>query len=143
VNIDEIIQALDALPEKDRLALEKEAFAATDDMRWVPNPGPQTQAYYCEADELFYGGQAGGGKSDLSIGLALTAHERSLILREWLHELGGRLRARLPSGLAALGILIALAVIFIGPLTLLEAASSAVGIGRRAQRPKGVEGEAA
>lgn len=83
MNLDEIIQALDGLPEKERLALEKEAFAATDDMRWVPNPGPQTQAYYCEADELFYGGQAGGGKSDLIIGLALTGHERSLILREY------------------------------------------------------------
>ncbi len=33
------------------------------------------------ADELFYGGQAGGGKTDLGLGLALTAHKRSLILR--------------------------------------------------------------
>ena len=48
---------------------------------WVPNPGPQTQAYFCEADELFYGGQAGGGKTDLGIGLALTLHKRSLLLR--------------------------------------------------------------
>jgi hypothetical protein len=40
----------------------------------VPNVGPQTEAYFCEADELFYGGQAGGGKTDLLIGLALTAH---------------------------------------------------------------------
>lgn len=31
-------------------------------IKWVPNPGPQTRAYFCEADELFYGGQAGGGK---------------------------------------------------------------------------------
>lgn len=29
---------------------------------WTPLPGPQTDAYYCEADELFYGGAAGGGK---------------------------------------------------------------------------------
>jgi hypothetical protein len=35
---------------------------------WVPNPGPQTQAFLCEADELFYG----GGKTDLGIGLALS-----------------------------------------------------------------------
>jgi hypothetical protein len=48
---------------------------------WVPNPGPQTGAYFCEADELFYGGQAGGGKTDLGIGLALTLHKRSLLLR--------------------------------------------------------------
>jgi hypothetical protein len=48
---------------------------------WTPNPGPQTIAYFCEADELFYGGQAGGGKTDLGLGLALTAHKRSLVLR--------------------------------------------------------------
>ncbi len=34
-----------------------------------------------KADELFYGGQAGGGKTDLGLGLALTAHRRSLIFR--------------------------------------------------------------
>ncbi len=34
-------------------------------------PGPQTEAYYCEADELFYGGAAGGGKTDLLLGTAL------------------------------------------------------------------------
>lgn len=54
---------------------------ATKDLVWVPNPGPQTMAYKCEADELFYGGSAGGGKTDLLVGLALTKHKRSLILR--------------------------------------------------------------
>src|SRR5216683_351383 len=48
---------------------------------WAPNPGPQADAYQCEADELFYGGQAGGGKTDLGLGLALTAHKRALVLR--------------------------------------------------------------
>ena len=28
---------------------------------WFPNPGPQTQAFESPADELFYGGSAGGG----------------------------------------------------------------------------------
>lgn len=49
--------------------------------KWLPNPGPQTDAYFSEADEVFYGGQAGGGKSDLEIGLALEEHYRSLLLR--------------------------------------------------------------
>jgi hypothetical protein len=49
--------------------------------RWKPNPGPQSLAYECRADELFYGGQAGGGKTDLIVGLSLTTHRRSLILR--------------------------------------------------------------
>ncbi len=48
---------------------------------WTPNKGPQSDAYDCPADELFYGGQAGGGKTELGLGLALTAHKRSLILR--------------------------------------------------------------
>jgi hypothetical protein len=49
--------------------------------QWQPNPGPQTLAYNSPADELFYGGQAGGGKSDLIVGLSLTAHQKSLVLR--------------------------------------------------------------
>lgn len=48
---------------------------------WQPNPGPQTDAYLSEADELFYGGAAGGGKTDLLLGLAGTQHHRSIIFR--------------------------------------------------------------
>jgi hypothetical protein len=48
---------------------------------WTPLPGPQTLAYHTPADELFYGGAAGGGKSDLLLGLAATSHLKSLILR--------------------------------------------------------------
>ena len=47
----------------------------------MPQTGPQTLAYLSEADELYFGGQAGGGKSDLILGLAATAHRRSLVLR--------------------------------------------------------------
>jgi hypothetical protein len=48
---------------------------------WTPQPGPQTMAYNSEADEVYYGGSAGGGKSDLLLGLAFTRHQRSLIFR--------------------------------------------------------------
>jgi hypothetical protein len=49
---------------------------------WVPMfRGPQKQAYESEADVLFYGGAAGGGKTDLVIGAALTRHRRSIIFR--------------------------------------------------------------
>ena len=54
---------------------------STGHILWTPNDGPQKDAYDCKADELFYGGQAGGGKSELGLGLALTRHKRSLILR--------------------------------------------------------------
>ena len=48
---------------------------------WVPNPGPQTEALASKADILFYGGAAGGGKTDLVVGAALTRHKRSIIFR--------------------------------------------------------------
>ena len=47
----------------------------------MPLPGPQTQALQTEADVLFYGGAAGGGKSDLLIGAALNEHTRSILFR--------------------------------------------------------------
>jgi hypothetical protein len=50
-------------------------------MPWTPWPGPQAMAYLTLADELYYGGAAGGGKTALAVGLALTQHRNSLILR--------------------------------------------------------------
>lgn len=54
---------------------------------WCPNPGPQTAALLSKADELFYGGSAGGGKSDLLLGLAVTEHEKSIIFRREFAQL--------------------------------------------------------
>ncbi len=48
---------------------------------WKPLPGPQTDALTSKADILFYGGAAGGGKTDLLIGAAHTEHKRSIIFR--------------------------------------------------------------
>jgi hypothetical protein len=81
MDLKDILATLGAIPEKERKELEALALSATKSMCWVPNPGPQTDAYFSPADELFYGGQAGGGKSDLIVGLALNEHDRSLILR--------------------------------------------------------------
>jgi hypothetical protein len=68
-------------PEK-RRELEKNPLVAAElKKRWRPTPGPQAEAYECAADELFFGGQAGGGKSSLLVGLSLTAHVQSLVLR--------------------------------------------------------------
>jgi hypothetical protein len=54
------------------------------DMRevfWRPLPGPQTMAYESVADVIGYGGGAGGGKTDLAIGKALTQHQRVAYFR--------------------------------------------------------------
>jgi hypothetical protein len=48
---------------------------------WTPQPGPQTLANNSRADEVGFGGQAGGGKTDLAIGLSLTQFTRSIIFR--------------------------------------------------------------
>lgn len=45
---------------------------------WHPHAGPQTFAYHCPAEELLYGGAPGGGKTELILGLALTAHSLQL-----------------------------------------------------------------
>ena len=54
---------------------------------WIPLPGPQTTAFNTDADITFYGGSAGGGKTDLAIGLALTKHEHSIIYRREAKQL--------------------------------------------------------
>src|SRR5574341_530270 len=56
---------------------------------WKLNPGPQTDAYYSEADELYFGGRAGGGKTALLLILAATQHMKSIIFRRTFKQLTG------------------------------------------------------
>jgi hypothetical protein len=69
--LDDILERL--LPHE---RAEFEQLLANDPARWRPLPGPQTEAYESEATIVGYGGAAGGGKSDLAVGLALTRHRR-------------------------------------------------------------------
>lgn len=87
--LDDIITRLSALSPDELEAFRGPINAATKKLRWAPNFGPQMQAYDCLADELFYGGEAGGGKTDLLLGTALNLHRRSLILRRLNGEVMG------------------------------------------------------
>lgn len=56
---------------------------------WTPLPGPQVMALESKADIVFFGGAAGGGKSDMLLGAALTKHRRSIIFRREYPQLKG------------------------------------------------------
>jgi hypothetical protein len=68
--------------EFDRLAVEGMPV-------WLPQVGPQSEALNSPADIIFYGGQAGGGKTDLLIGAALTTQQHSIIFRREAVQLVG------------------------------------------------------
>lgn len=80
--LQELLAQFEDKPEALQAAYE-EAQKVIGDRKWIPNPGPQTIAELTEADELFFGGQAGGGKSDFLIGMAIDKHEKSLIFRRF------------------------------------------------------------
>ncbi len=89
MTLDEILAKVNALPEKEQQALKKLADATTKGMLWIPNPGPQTDAYRSKADLLYYGGAAGGGKSQLLIGLAANEHRVSRLFRRQFKDIDG------------------------------------------------------
>lgn len=85
----ELLQLTAKLPPADQLAMVQEAERQTAHMKWVPNPGPQTDAYFSKADCMLYGGEPGGGKSQLILGLAFNEHQKSLIMRREYGDLDG------------------------------------------------------
>ncbi len=80
-DLDKIIAAYGALQGDEKAEADAAIASTIGDYPWVPNPGPQTMAYFSPADELLFGGEAGGGKSELLIGLALNEHDVSQIFR--------------------------------------------------------------
>jgi hypothetical protein len=102
-------QAVAPLHEQVRAAIQEledaSASVAADAVQiWAPLPAqpgrgfdmpdgrvlsPQELAIESFADELFFGGGPGGGKSQLAMGLAMTRHKNSIIFRREFTQFSG------------------------------------------------------
>ena len=71
---------LGALPKRQQEDKDR-VLKATARRYFVPHAGAQTRAFFSQADEVFYGGGAGGGKSALLCGLAIEEHRKAIIFR--------------------------------------------------------------
>lgn len=84
----EYLEQIKALSPEARAALVEMVMAQGKPL-WEPQPGPQSAAYHSLADIVFYGGAAGGGKTEILLGLATTAQEHSIIFRREAVQLIG------------------------------------------------------
>ena len=83
----ELLQLMQYLTPEERAELDS---LLTEGLPiWMPQVGPQLAALESLADVLFYGGSAGGGKTDLLLGAATTQHEHSIIFRREAVQLVG------------------------------------------------------
>jgi hypothetical protein len=91
MQLSEVLAAVTGLPPESRAQLTEKVLAAKARAGriFTPNTGPQTEGYFCEADVMLFGGNPGGGKTALEIGLALNSHYRSLIVRKNFTDLEG------------------------------------------------------
>lgn len=85
---EQILAAFKGMTPEMRAAVDSFLMVA-DPAIWVPQAGPQSAAYHSLADIVFYGGSAGGGKTELLMGLSLTEQEHSIIFRREAVQLIG------------------------------------------------------
>jgi hypothetical protein len=78
--LDQVLERIQSLSPDERRQLDEQIAPLRAKMRFIPLPGPQTEAYLSDADVLLYGGQAGGGKTALLMGMP-QEHKRSIIFR--------------------------------------------------------------
>jgi hypothetical protein len=89
MSVDELTALVAKLPARIKVGLTNlpSLAALLGPDKWTPSPGPQTLAYESLADVLGYGGEPGGGKSQLLLGLAFTRHKRSFVMRRQYGDL--------------------------------------------------------
>jgi len=90
--VEELMSRLGALPEAELQKIYAETTQTRRVMgldRWIPTVGPQADAFNSQADVLGFGGEPGGGKSQLGLGLSFVNHKRALILRRQYTDLSG------------------------------------------------------
>jgi len=80
--IDDLMEKYGALSPDKRAELDAFIDDQSKNRMWFPTVGPQLDAVNCLADVLLYGGEGGGGKTDLILGMAFEYHTRSLIIRK-------------------------------------------------------------
>jgi hypothetical protein len=88
--LDDLLQRVTStLPPEELAKLRGQAASEMAVRRFVPNPGPQTLAWYSPADELFFGGSAGPGKTALLCGLPVCEHHDIQLFRREGTQLRG------------------------------------------------------
>lgn len=87
--LEDVLSALAAMTPAEKAETIRLAAEATKHLIWIPNPGGQQAALESQADELFFGGEPGGGKSALLIGAAITQHSESIVFRREFPQIRG------------------------------------------------------
>jgi hypothetical protein len=70
--LDEMLERLSGKTEAELVEVNAMVDKEMGPLKWIPNPGPQTDAYWSEADVLLYGGAGGGGKGFIKGTLIVT-----------------------------------------------------------------------
>lgn len=87
--VDVLIGRIQGMPLAERDAVLDLAITESSKAKFISTPGPQFRCEHSKADITLFGGEGGGGKTGLGVGLALTVHKRSLIMRRVGTQLSG------------------------------------------------------
>lgn len=89
IDLRQVLTMLGGLPPEALAGINELARGVYAQRVWLPNPGDQQAVVESLADEIFAGGEPGGGKSTLLCGLSLTEHTSSILFRREFPQLKG------------------------------------------------------